>query len=609
MLTDTIDHDDERLQKVHLLLIDVQRDFHPSYRAKHKFETCYFQLKNLVGEFGENERMDKLVNDVFNCIGKSEKDEPFDKYDDEVKSKLDEIIECFKESKSKQMDKLVKQVVEIKNNLSKIDHSRAEKYTPSLCVNKADEHAKNVIKMIYENWKNITDITCTMDTHDINDISHSNFWKEDRHMGELYKAWVKDTGEDSHQKIGRGDDILQPHDYPTGMNGMRRANPDEWTQIYYLQRSDLTGIKMITNEAENNKNDVFLQNMKYILNHRQDKGESMKYEFDGVFIGLRNLNPNYNLQNVVRFWKPSDPGLLKYCQNYFMKLQQFQSKKTFKGADKCLQGDASLPSEKLYHTIWPYHCIQGSLGHAIWKPYHDAIMWWSAKTGKDVYYVLKAQNKLCEMYSAIRAEVPVEGDTTTYPNVQLLQYLRRTTYARGHGLVIAGQALGHCVQYTVSDIVRLINTGEEYMKKPEDTEKQYERKLSEGTAFTDPNYETKKKIVLLRDGAGPFAFEYCSGDTDINGSEGLERVRVEERVKETNNLLLNKSEDFLNDMNNRYIRVLKCEELFAPKNTIDADILTNVEWTEMKTDILMATNTTDQVTEGEGEEKEKEGVV
>jgi len=62
-------------------------------------------------------------------------------------------------------------------------------------------------------------------------------------------------------------------------------------------------------------------------------------------------------------------------------------------------------------------------------------------------------------------------------------------------------------------------------------------------------------------------------------------------------------------MNNRYIRVLKCEELFAPKNTIDADILTNVEWTEMKTDILMATNTTDQVTEGEGEEKEKEGVV
>jgi len=61
-------------------------------------------------------------------------------------------------------------------------------------------------------------------------------------------------------------------------------------------------------------------------------------------------------------------------------------------------------------------------------------------------WVHKGQNLLTEMYSVFKAEVPVT-ESTSY-NKRLLEGLLGTDR-----LFIAGQALSHCVNFTVRDIV------------------------------------------------------------------------------------------------------------------------------------------------------------
>ena len=51
-------------------------------------------------------------------------------------------------------------------------------------------------------------------------------------------------------------------------------------------------------------------------------------------------------------------------------------------------------------------------------------------------------------YSAIIAEVPVRDDPATHLNTKLLQKLHACPQ-----LVVCGQALSHCVNFTVRDIV------------------------------------------------------------------------------------------------------------------------------------------------------------
>jgi nicotinamidase/pyrazinamidase len=62
--------------------------------------------------------------------------------------------------------------------------------------------------------------------------------------------------------------------------------------------------------------------------------------------------------------------------------------------------------------------------------------------------VYKGSNNLTEMYSAIRAEVPIENDPSTQTNDELLQY-----FWQASKVIVCGQARSHCVNYTVRDIV------------------------------------------------------------------------------------------------------------------------------------------------------------
>ena len=98
--------------------------------------------------------------------------------------------------------------------------------------------------------------------------------------------------------------------------------------------------------------------------------------------------------------------------------------------------------------IWPEHCIIGSPGHNVRPVILAAVNDWAESRMKEVVFVCKGQNCLTEMYSALRAEVPVESDERTLLNTGLLRMLQESRH-----LVVCGQALSHCVNFTVRDLV------------------------------------------------------------------------------------------------------------------------------------------------------------
>lgn len=97
--------------------------------------------------------------------------------------------------------------------------------------------------------------------------------------------------------------------------------------------------------------------------------------------------------------------------------------------------------------IWPDHCIVGTEGHNVVPSVRKAMSEWSKTTGNSVEWVHKGQNLFTEMYSALEAEVPV-GASTSF-NGQLQTYLMQC-----ERVFVAGQALSHCVNFTVRDMIK-----------------------------------------------------------------------------------------------------------------------------------------------------------
>lgn len=114
----------------------------------------------------------------------------------------------------------------------------------------------------------------------------------------------------------------------------------------------------------------------------------------------------------------------------------------------CIKYTHHLEAKKRFQLcIWPEHCLVGSTGHAIVDVIFQALNEWCQTTGGTVEYVFKGQTLWTEMYSALAAEVPVNDETSF--NTQLMESLITGTTQ----LLVTGQALSHCVNYTVRDIV------------------------------------------------------------------------------------------------------------------------------------------------------------
>ena len=98
-------------------------------------------------------------------------------------------------------------------------------------------------------------------------------------------------------------------------------------------------------------------------------------------------------------------------------------------------------------VIWPEHCLIGSWGHNIHAAVKHELDAWSRKRLKPVDTVIKGLNPDTEHYSAVKAEVPDPDDPETGVNQKLVRSI-----AASERILIAGEALSHCVAATVRDL-------------------------------------------------------------------------------------------------------------------------------------------------------------
>lgn len=110
-------------------------------------------------------------------------------------------------------------------------------------------------------------------------------------------------------------------------------------------------------------------------------------------------------------------------------------------------------------TIWPVHCRIGQPGNNVYTPLATALDNWMEKVGGVVDFVTKGSNPHTEHYSAVKAEVPDPADETTQLNTRLVDTLMKVDE-----IVIAGEALSHCVANTVVDIATAFGN-DDYVKK------------------------------------------------------------------------------------------------------------------------------------------------
>ena len=98
--------------------------------------------------------------------------------------------------------------------------------------------------------------------------------------------------------------------------------------------------------------------------------------------------------------------------------------------------------------IWPDHCIIGSPGQCIDPVFLKAVTAWETRFFATAPRTTKGSNPFTEHYSAVKADVEYPGDPKTRLNSRLIDTLK--TYDI---ILAAGEALSHCLNFTMSDIV------------------------------------------------------------------------------------------------------------------------------------------------------------
>ena len=101
-------------------------------------------------------------------------------------------------------------------------------------------------------------------------------------------------------------------------------------------------------------------------------------------------------------------------------------------------------------TIWPYHVMLGSLGHALVPAFEEAVFFHTIARQHQADFTIKGNNPLTEHYSAIGPEVldGPDGEPIARDSAQFLQVLRDHD-----AVIIAGQAKSHCVAWTIADLL------------------------------------------------------------------------------------------------------------------------------------------------------------
>ncbi len=110
--------------------------------------------------------------------------------------------------------------------------------------------------------------------------------------------------------------------------------------------------------------------------------------------------------------------------------------------------------------IWPYHTMEGSLGHMLVAPISEAIAWHSAARQIQPTYVVKGRTIRTEYYGIFGAEVPDPDDPSSGLNETLLDAVMK------HDKVyIAGEAKSHCVLETERQVVGRFGNQPDLLKR------------------------------------------------------------------------------------------------------------------------------------------------
>lgn len=127
--------------------------------------------------------------------------------------------------------------------------------------------------------------------------------------------------------------------------------------------------------------------------------------------------------------------------------------------DRTLAYLEALESAGRYpHTIWPYHCLIGDEGHSVVPALSEALHEWEERF-KMVDFITKGSNPWTEHFSGVRAEVPDPSDPGTQVDPGFI-----ATLADADMIVVAGEALSHCLANTVRDIANELGAPQ-YVRK------------------------------------------------------------------------------------------------------------------------------------------------
>lgn len=104
-------------------------------------------------------------------------------------------------------------------------------------------------------------------------------------------------------------------------------------------------------------------------------------------------------------------------------------------------------------TVWPYHAMQGGIGHAIVSAVEEAIFFHSVARYAQPEFIVKGDHPLTEHYSALAPEVRLGADGRPLATIdeRLLSLVERFD-----AVILTGQAKSHCVAWTVSDLLALL---------------------------------------------------------------------------------------------------------------------------------------------------------
>lgn len=173
-------------------------------------------------------------------------------------------------------------------------------------------------------------------------------------------------------------------------------------------------------------------------------------------------------------WKPLNPAQGKWVQHYVDNLER---------------------QKKFKLIIWPEHCLVGTRGFIVQEGLMNALLDWETRTNLSVNYVEKGNNAITEHYSALKAEVPRSDDPRSELNCAFINQLEKYDT-----IVVGGEALSHCVNFTVRDLAA--------------------------------NVKNPKKIIVLTDGCSTITgFETASADFRKDMEElGVRFLSIKEAI-------------------------------------------------------------------------------